>query len=399
MMNKKTIQDVDVAGRTVLVRVDYNVPFHPGTTEISDDSRIRASLPTVNYLVQRGCKVVLCSHLGRPGGKVVPEYRLEPVSRRLSTLLGMPVQQAPDCIGPEVERMVSGLQPGGLLMLENLRFHREEEKNDPEFARKLASLAEIYVNDAFGAAHRAHASTEAVARFVPVAVAGFLMARELEMLGRALESPQRPFAAILGGAKVSDKIAVLENLARRVDTLIIGGGMAATFLKARGLQVGDSLVEEDRVQFAAEFMRSAQGRGLKLLLPVDAVIADAFAENASHRTVGVEQIPTGWRIMDIGPRTVSAYEAALRQARTVVWNGPMGVFEWKAFAQGTERIARALAGLKGATTVVGGGSTAEAVESLGLADRMTHVSTGGGASLEFLEGKVLPGVAALNDKE
>ncbi len=399
MMNKKTIQDVDVAGKTVLVRVDYNVPFHPGTTEISDDSRIRASLPTVNYLVQRGCKVVLCSHLGRPGGKVVPEYRLEPVSKRLSTLLGMPVQQAPDCIGPEVERMVSELKPGGLLMLENLRFHREEEKNDPEFARKLASLAEIYVNDAFGAAHRAHASTEAVTKFVPVAVAGFLMARELEMLGRALESPQRPFAAILGGAKVSDKIAVLENLARRVDILIIGGGMAATFLKARGLQVGDSLVEEDRVQFAAEFMRGAQGRGLKLLLPVDAVIADAFAENAWHRTVAVEQVPAGWRIMDIGPRTVSACEEALRQARTVVWNGPMGVFEWKAFAQGTERIARALAGLKGATTVVGGGSTAEAVESLGLADRMTHVSTGGGASLEFLEGKVLPGVAALNDKE
>lgn len=398
-MDKKTIQDVDVAGKTVLVRVDYNVPFHPGTTEISDDSRIRASLPTIKYLVQRGCKVVLCSHLGRPGGKVVPEFRLEPVSKRLSALLGMPVKQAPDCIGPEVERMVSELPPGGLLMLENLRFHREEEKNDPEFARKLASLAEIYVNDAFGAAHRAHASTEAVTKFVPVAVAGFLMARELEMLGRALESPQRPFAAILGGAKVSDKIAVLENLGRRVDTLIIGGGMAATFLKARGLQVGDSLVEEDRVQFAAEFMRSAQGRGLKLLLPVDAVIADAFADNASHRTVGVEQIPTGWRIMDIGPRTVSAYEAALRQARTVVWNGPMGVFEWKAFAQGTERIARALAGLKGATTVVGGGSTAEAVESLGLADRMTHVSTGGGASLEFLEGKVLPGVAALNDKE
>jgi phosphoglycerate kinase len=394
---KKTVKDINVAGKTVLVRVDYNVPFQPGTTSISDDSRIKASLPTIQYLIEQKCKIVLCSHLGRPGGKVVEEMRLAPVSKRLSELLGMPVAQASDCVGPEVKKAVAALRPGGILMLENLRFHPEEEKNNPEFARALASLAEVYVNDAFGTAHRAHASTEGVTKHLP-SVAGFLMARELEMLGLALGSPQRPFAAILGGAKVSDKLAVLENLAERVDVLVIGGGMAATFLKAKGMDVGDSLVEYDRVQFAAGLIESARDRELELLLPVDAIVADGFSATASYRTVDASGIRAGWRIMDIGPRTVGRFERSLRRCKTVVWNGPMGVFEWKPFAQGTARIASVLASLKDATTVVGGGSTAEAVESLGLADRMTHVSTGGGASLEFLEGKELPGVAALMDK-
>jgi phosphoglycerate kinase len=394
---KKTIRDIDVAGKTVLVRVDYNVPFHPGTTEISDDSRIRASIPTLEYLLEKNCKVVVCSHFWRPRGKVVEEMRLAPTSRRLSELLNMPVNQASDCVGPEVKQALVELEPGEVLMLENLRFHAEEEKNDADFARELASLAEVYVNDAFGAAHRAHASTEGVAKYLP-AVAGFLMAREIEMLGRALESPQRPLAAIMGGAKVSDKIAVLENLVDRVDALIVGGGMAATFLKSQGDEIGESLVEDDRVQFAADLIEKVRGGKPELLLPVDVVIADDFSENANHRTVKASEIPAGWRVMDIGPDTVSSFEGALRKSKTIIWNGPMGVFEWDAFAQGTRRIASVLASLEDATTVIGGGSTAEAVDSLGLADKMTHVSTGGGASLEFMEGKVLPGVAALMDK-
>jgi phosphoglycerate kinase len=398
LTQKKTLRDIDVGGRTVLVRVDYNVPFYPGITEISDDGRIRASLPTLRYLIDRQCKLVLCSHLGRPKGRVVEELRVAPVARRLCELLAVDVPQAPDCIGPEVRAAVGALGPGDLVLLENLRFHPEEEENDPEFAASLASLAEVYVDDAFGTAHRAHASTEGVTRFLP-SVAGLLMTRELEMLGRALGSPESPFAAIIGGAKVSDKIAVLENLAGRVDVLVIGGGMAATFLRASGLEVGESLVEEDGVTFAAGFIHAAKDRRLNLLLPVDVVIADSFSDTASHRTVDVSGIPPAWRIMDIGPRTASLVEDALESARTVVWNGPMGVFEWGPFSQGTVRVANVLASLRGATTVVGGGSTAEAVESLGLADRMTHVSTGGGASLEFLEGKVLPGVAALMDKD
>ena len=398
LTNKKTVEDIDVAGKTVLVRVDYNVPFHPGTSDISDDSRIRASLPTLRYLIERDCKVVLCSHMGRPKGKVVEELRMSPTSSRLAKLLGTPIAQASDCIGPDVQNAIGALPSGGVVMLENLRFHEGEEKNDPEFASSLASLAEVYVDDAFGTAHRAHASTDGVTQFLP-SVAGFLMSTELEMLGRALESPRRPFAAVMGGAKVSDKIAVLENLAGRVDTLIIGGGMAATFFKAKGLEIGDSLLEEERVQFASEFMRTSKDNGLELLLPVDVVIADSFSATASHRTVGITDIPSGWRIMDIGPQTISLFEKALRVSKTVVWNGPMGVFEWEPFAQGTVRLASVLADMGDATTVVGGGSTAEAVGSLGLADKMTHVSTGGGASLEFLEGKVLPGVAALLDKD
>ena len=395
---KKTVNDIVVAGKTLLVRVDYNVPFHPGTTDISDDGRIRASLPTVRYLMEQGCKIILCSHLGRPKGKAVEELRMGRVTQRLSQLLGAPVAQAPDCVGPEVQRAVDALTPGGVIMLENLRFNPGEEANDPEFASALASPAEMYVDDAFGTAHRAHASTEGVTRFLP-SVAGLLMACELEMLGRALDSPEQPFAAVLGGAKVSDKMAVMENLAGRVDMLIIGGGMAATFLKATGLEVGDSPVEEDRVQFAAQLIRNARRTGPGLLLPADVVIADSFSEAADHRTVGVSDIAPGWQIMDIGPRTASLFEEALRPCRTVVWNGPMGVFEWEPFAQGTARVASILAGLERSTTVVGGGSTAEAVDGLCLAGKMSHVSTGGGASLELLEGKVLPGVAALMDRD
>ena len=396
--NKKTIEDIDVTGRTILVRVDFNVPFHPGRTEISDDSRIKASLPTLRYLLERRCKLVICSHLGRPEGRVITDLSMAPITRRLSQLLGAPVTQAPRCIGPDVEQAVATLGPNEAIMLENLRFNPGEEKNDPAFASALASMADIYVNDAFGTAHRAHASTEGVTRSVP-SVAGLLMARELEMLGRTLQSPERPFAAILGGAKVSDKVGVIENLVGRVDTLIIGGAMSATFLKSTGLETGDSLVEEDRLGFARELVRTARQRGLNLLLPVDVVIADTFSESARYRTVDAGDIPTGWRSMDVGPQTIELFEEALAPCRTVIWNGPLGVFEWEPFSRGTARIARALAGLDRATTVVGGGSTAEAVENLGLTDQMTHVSTGGGASLQFLEGRELPGVAALLDKE
>jgi len=398
LAEKKTVRDIDLTGKTALVRVDYNVPFHPGTTDISDDSRIKASLPTLKYLMERECRIVLCSHMGRPRGQVVEDMRMAPASHRLSQLLGAPVQQLSECIGDEVKKAVSELQPGGIIMLENLRFHAEEEKNASEFAMQLASLADVYVNDAFGTAHRAHASTEGIAKYLP-AVAGFLLAREIEMLGRSLESPRRPLAAIMGGAKVSDKIAVLEHLVDKVDVLIVGGGMAATFIKAQGFEIGDSLAEEDRVRFAADLISRTQAGKPELLLPTDVVIADGFAENANHQVVQVSEIPQGWRVLDIGPETISRFEDSLKKSRTVIWNGPMGVFEWGAFAQGTVRIANILASLDDATTIMGGGSTAEAVGSLGLADKMTHVSTGGGASLEFMEGKVLPGVAALMDKE
>ena len=398
MAAKRTMEDIRVDGRTVLVRVDYNVPFRPGTAEISDDSRIAASLPTLRYLRERGCRLIVCSHLGRPRGRVVEELRMAPVSTRLAELLGAPVRQLGDCVGPEVLDAVDALRPGEVAMLENLRFHEGEEANDVEFATALAMPADLYVNDAFGAAHRSHASTEGVARLLPAA-AGFLMAKELAMLGQALDEPRRPFAAIMGGAKVSDKIAVLESLAGKVDSLIIGGGMAATFFKANGLPIGDSLVEEEWVPFARDFLRKAGETGLQVLLPDDVVIADKFGEDAESRVVGAGEIPAGWRVMDVGPRTADAFARAVEGCLTVLWNGPMGVFEWKSFSQGTVRLAEALSGLSGATTVVGGGSTAEAVQSLGYADKMTHVSTGGGASLEFLEGRELPGVAALPDRE
>ena len=390
--DKRTVHDADVAGKTVLVRVDFNVPFRPGTSEISDDSRIEASLPTVRYLLDRQCRVVLCSHLGRPGGEVVDELRLKPIAGRLSGLLGRNVEYAPACGGPEVERAVEDLPPGGVLLLENLRFHVGEERNDADFSRSLASLADLFVNDAFGAAHRAHASTVGVAEYLP-AVAGLLMASELRMLGAALESPARPFAAVFGGAKVSDKLAVLQRMAPRVDALMAGGGMAATFLKARGLDVGTSLVEDEWVPAAKELLDRSD-----ILLPVDVVVSDGFSETAAHRVVDTGSIPAGWVIMDIGPETAASFEAALAAAKTVTWNGTMGVAEWPPFAAGTARVASVIAGLKDATTVIGGGSTAEAVRALGLVERMTHVSTGGGAALEFLEGRELPGVAALQDR-
>ena len=391
-MNKKTIRDINVAQKRVLVRVDFNVP-QDKAGNITDDTRIRAALPTIQYLRDQGAKVILCSHLGRPKGKVAEELRLTPAAERLAELLGAPVAKTNDCIGPEVEKAVAVMKPGDVLLLENLRFHAEEEANDPSFAKQLASVADFYVNDAFGSAHRAHASTEGVAHFLP-AVAGFLMERELNFLGKATAEPTRPYIAILGGAKVSDKIAVIENLLPKVDQLIVGGGMANTFFKAQGHEVGASLVEDDKVKLAKDLLtRGAK----KLLLPVDVVVADAFAADAKHQTVAVDEVPTGWRILDIGPKSVSKFAAALKKAKTVVWNGPMGVFEFPAFAAGTVAIAKALA-KSNATSVIGGGDSAAAVEQAGVADKITHISTGGGASLEFLEGKVLPGVAALQDK-
>lgn len=391
-MNKQTIRDVPVDGKRVLVRVDFNVPLEGG--EVRDDTRIVAAVPTIRYLVDHKARVILASHLGRPKGKPTPEFSLRPVAKRLGELLGMPVAFVGECVGPEAEAAVAALKPGEVLMLENLRFHAEEEANDPEFSRKLAALADLYVNDAFGTAHRAHASTAGVAAYLP-AVAGFLMEKEIDYLSRALEAPGRPFVAILGGAKISDKIGVVKNLLGKVDRLLIGGGMANTFLKAQGYDVAASLVEEDSVAIAKELLSQGAGR---ILLPTDAVVANAFAADAEAKVVPVGQVPAGWRILDIGPETVKAYSKALRGAKTVVWNGPMGVFEFPRFAEGTFAIARALAKLPGAVTIIGGGDSAAAVEQAGVADKVSHVSTGGGASLEFLEGKTLPGVAALADR-
>jgi phosphoglycerate kinase len=388
---KKTVRDIAVKGKRVLVRVDFNVPLENG--EVADDTRIRAALPTIQYLLEQGAAVILMSHLGRPKGKVQDELRLDPVARRLSQLLGRDVGKLDDCVGPETLRAAKSLEPGQVLLLENLRFHPEEEENDPDFARQLASLADVYVNDAFGTAHRAHASTAGVTVHLP-AVAGLLLERELEVLGTVLAHPARPFVAILGGAKVSSKIGVIRSLLTKVDLLLVGGGMANTFLKAQGHEVGESLAEDDRLMMAREILEQA---GEKLVLPVDVVVADAFAADANVQTVGVDQVPAGWRILDIGPRTVSLFEEKLASAATVVWNGPMGVFEFPRFAAGTIALATSLAGTE-ATTIVGGGDSVAALQQAGLADKMTHVSTGGGASLEFLEGKTLPGVAALQDK-
>jgi len=398
-MNKKTIRDIDVAGKHVLVRVDFNVPLD-AEQHVADDTRIRAALPTIRYLLDHGAAVILMSHLGRPDGKVVEQLRLAPVAQRLSELLGKPVQTAADCVGPEVEARAKALQPGQVLLLENLRFHKEEEKNNPDFARQLASLGEIYVNDAFGTAHRAHASTEGITHYLP-GVAGFLMEKEINFLGSALQDPRRPFVAIIGGAKVSDKIAVLERLIGMVDTLLIGGGMANTFLKAEGYEIGDSLFEAAKVDVARDLIEKARQRGLKFLLPRDVVVADRLAVDAAHKVVACDQVQPGWRILDIGPETVAAFREALAGAQTIVWNGTLGVAEMPAFAKGTDAIVEILAErtAAGATTIIGGGDSAAAVEQAGAADRMTHVSTGGGASLEFLEGRVLPGVAALQDKE
>ncbi len=397
-MNKKTIRDIDLAGKRVLVRVDFNVPLD-SQQHITDDTRIRAALPTIRYVLDQGASVILMSHLGRPDGKVVNTLSLAPVARHLSELLGRPVEMAKDCIGPEIEALAKSLQPGQVLLLENLRFHKEEEKNNPDFARQLAMLGEMYVNDAFGTAHRAHASTEGVTHYLP-GVAGFLMEKEINFLGLALEHPQRPFVAIVGGAKVSDKIVVLDRLISMVDALLIGGGMANTFLKAQGLEIGDSLFEESKLDAARELIARARQRKLKFLLPTDVVIADAFAADANYKVVPQNQVPDGWRIMDIGPKAVEAFNHVLADAQTIIWNGTLGVAEMPAFAKGTIAIIEILANRTraGATTIIGGGDSAAAVEEAGAAEKMTHVSTGGGASLEFLEGRVLPGVAALQDK-
>ncbi len=393
-MIKKTIRDVDVRGKRVLVRVDFNVPLDDG--RITDDRRIREALPTIIELRQQGARVILASHLGRPDGKVVDGLRLDPVARRLGELLGAPVRQLPDCVGPEVTRAVAEMRNGDVVLLENLRFHPEEEANDERFARALASLADLYVNDAFGTAHRAHASTVGITRFLP-AVAGLLMEKELTYLSRTLEDPRRPFVAILGGKKVSDKIGVIRNLLTRADTLLIGGAMSYTFLRAKGLEVGASLCEDDKLDLAQSLMEDAARRRIAFRLPDDVVVADRFAENAAHRVVVVAAIPRGWMGMDIGPQTATAYADVIARAGTVMWNGPMGVFEFPAFAAGTRAVTEAMARSK-AVTIVGGGDSAAAVQQMGLADRMTHLSTGGGASLEFLEGKQLPGVAALQDR-
>ena len=395
-MAKKTIEDVNVQGKRVLVRVDYNVPLTPEGT-VADDKRIVAALPTVKYLLEHGARVILCSHLGRPKGTVKPEFSLKPVVARLSELLpGVKIDFASDCIGEEAKEKAMALQDGQILLLENLRFHKEEEKNDPEFAKELASLAEIYVSDAFGTVHRAHASTAGVAAYLP-AVAGFLIGKELSIMGQALEDPQRPFVAILGGAKVADKIGVIKNLLQKCDSLIIGGGMAYTFFAAQGYGIGDSLLDKDSIGLAKDLMAEAESRGVKLLLPVDTVVAKEFAADAEHKTVKVNEIPDGWQGLDIGEESRKLFAGVIESAKTVIWNGPMGVFEFPAFAKGTAAVAEACAQCQG-TTIIGGGDSASAVKKLGYADKMTHISTGGGASLEFLEGKVLPGVAALNDK-
>ncbi len=389
--NKKTLRDVELAGRRALVRVDFNVPLLDG--KVSDDTRIQAALPSIRYLLEHGASAVLCSHLGRPKGAPDPSFSLQPVAARLSELLGLPVAFSSDCVGPEAETAAAGLAPGQLLLLENTRFHKGEKENDPEFARQLASLAELFVNDAFGSAHRAHASTEGVAHFLP-AVAGFLMEAEIRQLGRALSARVEPYIAILGGAKISDKIGVVEQFLARANRLLIGGGMANTFLAAEGLELGESLVEQAAVPQARELLDSA---GDKVVLPVDAVVANAFAADAEHRVVPIHEVPARWRIMDIGPETVERFRAELRDAELIVWNGPMGVFEFPPFSTGTFELARAVAA-SGGFTIVGGGDSAAAVAQAGLADQIDHVSTGGGAALEFLEGRTLPGVAALQDR-
>jgi phosphoglycerate kinase len=397
-MNKKTIRDIDVAGKRVLVRVDFNVPLD-AERHITDDTRIKAALPTITYLLDADAAVILMSHLGRPDGKAVDKLRLAPVAQRLSELLGRPVQTASDSIGPEVTAQAKALQPGKVLLLENLRFHKEEEKNDPEFARQLASLGDLYVNDAFGTAHRAHASTEGVTHTLP-GVAGFLLEKEINFLGSALENPKRPLAAIIGGAKVSDKIKVLERLISLSDSILIGGGMANTFLKAEGYEIGDSLFEEGKLDVARDLIEKAKQKGSQFLLPPDVVIADRFAADADSKVVASNAVPQGWRILDIGPATIESFRQALANAQTIVWNGTLGVAEFPAFAKGTDAIIEILSERTkaGALTIIGGGDSAAAVEQANAANNMTHVSTGGGASLEFLEGRTLPGVAALQDK-
>ena len=394
-MAKKTIEDIQVAGKKVLVRCDFNVPLD-ADKNITDETRINAALPTIKYLLDQGAAVILCSHLGRPKGEFNMKYSLAPVAARLSEKLGFEVKLAKDVIGPDAKKLAAEVEPGKAVLLENVRFHKEEEKNDPEFAKELASMADIYVSDAFGTVHRAHASTAGVAAYLP-AVAGYLIGKELKFLGGAVTNPERPFVAILGGAKVKDKIGVITNLLEKVDTLIIGGGMAYTFSKAMGGEIGNSLLDEERIELAKEMMKSAEEKGVKLLLPIDTVCANDFDNPTDIITVDAGKIPEGYQGLDIGPKTIELFSDAVKSAKTVVWNGPMGVFEKPEFAKGTLAIATAMAE-SDATTIIGGGDSAAAVTQMGLAPKMSHISTGGGASLEFLEGKELPGVAALNDK-
>ena len=394
-MSKKTVRDIDVKGKKVLVRCDFNVPMDE-EKNITDNRRIVAALDTIKYLLEQNCKVILCSHLGRPKGEVNPKYSLAPVAKELSRLLGKEVKLANDVVGESAKALTSNMQEGEIVLLENVRYEAGEEKNDEELSKKFASLAELYVNDAFGTAHRAHSSTTGVASFLP-AVSGFLLEKELKFLGAALENPERPFVAILGGAKVSDKIGVIDNLLEKVDTLIIGGGMAYTFFKAMGYEVGKSLCELDRLDLAKSLMEKAKTKGVKLILPVDNRVGKEFSTDTESKFVNSTEIPADWEGLDIGPKTIEMYSEELRKAKTVVWNGPLGAFEMEQFAEGTNSIARILAEVD-ATTIVGGGDSAAAVEKVGLADKFTHISTGGGASLEFLEGKKLPGIEALQDK-
>ncbi|KAL8205650.1 hypothetical protein R6Q57_009201 [Mikania cordata] len=400
MATKKSVsslKEADLKGKRVFVRADLNVPLDD-SFKITDDTRIRAAVPTIKYLMSNCAKVILSSHLGRPKG-VTPKYSLKPLVPRLSELLGVEVKMADDCIGPEVEKLVAEIPEGGVLLLENVRFYKEEEKNDPEFAKKLASLADLYVNDAFGTAHRAHASTEGVAKYLKTSVAGYLMQKELDYLVGAVSNPNKPFAAIVGGSKVSSKIGVIESLLEKVNILVLGGGMIFTFYKAQGYKVGSSLIEEDKLDLATSLLEKAKFKGVSLLLPSDVVIADKFAADANSKVVPANEIPDGWMGLDIGPDSVKSFSETLDTSKTIIWNGPMGVFEFEKFAAGTDAIAKKLAelGEKGVTTIIGGGDSVAAVEKVGLADKMSHISTGGGASLELLEGKTLPGVLALND--
>lgn len=396
-MNKKTVKDIDVNGKKVLVRCDFNVPIDSEIGKITDNRRIRAALPTIQYLLDHNAKVILCSHLGRPKGEFNLKYSLKPVAEELSKLLNKDVKLAKDVIGESAKELTSNMKEGDIVLLENVRFHKEEEQNDPEYSKALASMAEIYVNDAFGTAHRAHSSTTGVADYLP-AVSGFLIEKELEFLGGALENPKHPFVAILGGAKVSDKIGVIENLLDKVDTLIIGGGMAYTFYKAQGHHIGTSICEEDKLDLAKSILEKAQEKGVKLLLPVDNHVSSEYSNNGEEKMVDSTEIPDGFMGLDIGPKTIEKFEEAVKDAKTVVWNGPLGVCEFDKFATGTKAVATMLSKIE-ATTIIGGGDSAAAIEKLGLADKMTHISTGGGASLEFLEGKTLPGIACLQDKE
>jgi phosphoglycerate kinase len=394
-LNKKSVKDIDVKGKRVFCRVDFNVPMKDG--QVTDETRIRAALPTIQYLSEQGAKVILASHLGRPKGQAVEELRLTPVAKRLSELLGKDVKKTDEAYGDTVKTEIGTMNDGDVLLLENVRFYPGEEKNDTDLAKSFAELADVYVNDAFGAAHRAHASTEGIAHHLP-AVSGLLMEKELDVLGKALSNPERPFTAIIGGAKVKDKIGVIDNLLEKVDNLIIGGGLAYTFVKAQGHEVGKSLLEEDKIDLANSFIAKAKEKGVKFYMPVDVIVADDFSEQANTKVVSIEEIPSDWEALDIGPKTAEIYQDVIKNSKLVIWNGPMGVFEMETFAKGTKAVAQALADAPDTYSVIGGGDSAAAVEKFNLADKMSHISTGGGASLEFMEGKALPGVVALNDK-